>query len=430
MRSPVGNHELRQLEGNPEDLWNRGDALVKLGITMDKTATALTDIADSSECKSEGTDKLAEMAGESAADLAQAAVRYQDTGRAIRTYADALGTATSWISGNQAAVEQAERDYQSAADAQERADRELSSLETVWVWESEPSASERSAAQTAAATAATAASSARSHRDEMWSQFDHTFETWETAYEDAVTGVQKAMDTAGNSDGFWEVLDNALEVLGWVLLALTVIALVIGAPLAGLLGAIIFGLSLLVVALNALKFFAGRGTLSDLLLAGVGLLPFGIGKLLSKGAPALSTVIRGGRSVVTGVIRGALPRPSLFRPTTWATPFRWLLAPGRARTGLPAPDTLVNPFRAIALGDARLVQVQSFLGTMRTSPWHSAAPVQHFVAQTQGAMPALWKQAANVGVWSASFGFDLVQNLAPATGFELEIPGAAEVTIG
>ena len=306
----------------------------------------------------------------------------------------------------------------------------MTSLATASVSAPETSAAETSAADTAASNAATALTSARSERNELWGEFDHVFETWSTAYEDAVTGVQRAMDSADNNDGFWEFLDNALEVLGWVLLALTVIALVIGAPLAGLLGAIILGLSLLVVAINALKFFAGKGSLSDLLLSFVALAPFGIGKLLLKGAPALSSVISGGRSVVTSVIRGGLPRWNLFRPTTWATPFRWLAAPGRARTGLPAPGGFVNPFRSIALGDARLVQVQNFLGTMRTSPWSGSAPVQQFIAGTQSAMPALWKQAVNTGVWSGLTGFDLVQNLSPFTGFEIEIPGANGVTIG
>ena len=94
------------------------------------------------------------------------------------------------------------------------------------------------------------------------------------------------------------------------------------------------------------------------------------------------------------------------------------------------PGPFVNPFRTMALGDARLVQVENFLGTMRESPWGGAAPVQRFIAQTQGAMPALWKQGINVGVWGVSFGFDLTQNLKPVTGFAFEIPSANEVRIG
>jgi len=407
MRSPVGNHELRPLEGRPDDLWTRGDALVKLGQTMATTATSLSDIADSDVFKSQGTDKLAEMAGETADDLAKAAVRYEDTGRAIRTYANALNTAKSWISSNQSAVERAEREYQSAVDAKDDASRELSSLETVRFWETEPSAAELTASENAAANAASALTSAKVERDELWEAFDHTFEAWSEAYEDAVSGIQKAMDTADNNDGFWEFVDNALEVIGWVLVALTLVALVIGAPLAGLLGAIILGLSLLVIGLNALKLATGRGSWLDFGLSLVSLIPFGIGRALSKGTPILSTVVRGGRAATTSAIRTAIPRVSLLRPTTWAKPLHWLAAPWRARGALPAPPILVNPFRSMQLGGARTAQLESFLGTMRSSPWAATAPVEQFISRTSGAMPAAWKQVANTAVWNTFFAWDL-----------------------
>jgi len=429
MRSPVGNHELRQLEGNAQDLWDRGDAWVKLGGVMRTTATSLEDIADSSICKSQGTDKLAEMAEETAGDLAKAAVRYTDTGKAVRTYASALDVAQTWIRNHESEVERAERDYQSAAEHKQSAARELSSLETVWVWESEPSAAELSAAENAAANAASALTTATNHRNDMWEDFDHTFETWSTAYDDAVTGIQKAMDTAGNNDGFWEFVDSALEVLGWVLVALTVIALIIGAPLAGLLAGIILALSVLVLALTALKFATGRATLSDLGLAALSLVPFGIGRLLSKGAPALSAVVRNGRTVVTSTIRAGIPRMRLLRPTTWAKPFRWLAAPSQARGALPRPGMFVNPFRSVTLGDARLVQVENFLGTMRTSPWSSAAPVQQFVATTAAAMPSLGKQAVQTGTWLLFTGLDSAQAGETIFDYNVEIPGLSEVRL-
>ncbi|WP_203582291.1 hypothetical protein [Microbacterium hibisci] len=430
MRSPKG-HELRQLDGNAGDLWTRGDGLVKLGLQMDRTATALADIADSSVHKSQGTDKLAEMADETADDLAKAAVRYEDTGRVLRTYADALSTAQTWIRTNQSSVEQAERDYQSAIDARDSADRELSGIQTVMSWEAEPSASEKSSAETAAHNAAAALTTATNHRDEMWGSFDQVFETWEDAYEDAVSGIQKAMDTAGNNDGFWEFIDNALEVLGWVLLALTVIALIIGAPLAGLLGAIIFGLALLVFALNALKFAFGRATLGDLGLAALSLLPFGIGRVLSKGAPVLSTVIRGGRSVATGVIRSAIPRMQLLRPTTWGKPFQWLAAPFRARAGLPSPGMWTNPLRTMAFGDAKLTQTHTFLGTMAKSPWGQSPAVQQFVANTNASMPNFWIRTANVSVWLGSAGLDTTQAVKTSFGVgpDLTIPGLDQVKL-
>lgn len=429
MRSPVGNHELRQLEGRADDLWSRGDAWVKLGMVMERTATALTDISDSDVCKSQGTEKLAELAGDSADDLSKAAIRYKDTGRAVRTYANALDTAQSWIRTHQSEIESAERSYDSAVDAKRSADRSLASVLAVAAWETEPTAAESSAARDSATDAGAALASAETSRNELWSQFDHVFEVWSEAYDDAVDDIQKAMDSADNNDGFWEFVDSALEVLGWVLVALTVIALVIGAPLAGLLGAVILALSVLVLALTALKFFTGRATLSDLGLAALSLLPFGVGKLLSKGAPVLSTVIRTGRSVTTGVIRAGIPRMQLLRPSTWARPLRWAAAPWQSRAALARPGMFTNPGRTIALHDARLAQVETFLGTMSRSPWGQAPAVQQFVSQTAAAIPSRGKQLVFTAMWLGSFGLDGSQALGGVAGFDVSVPGLDDVRI-
>ena len=71
MRSPQGGHELRQLEGDAEEIWNRGDAWVKLGDVMKHTSAELTAIGDSSIHKSKGTEKLAEITTAAAADTHQ-----------------------------------------------------------------------------------------------------------------------------------------------------------------------------------------------------------------------------------------------------------------------------------------------------------------------------------------------------------------------
>lgn len=154
MQSPNG-HELRQLAGNAADIWQRGDGWVKLADVMESTSTELTAIGDSSVHKSKGTEKLAEMATESAGDLKDASVRYRDTGTTLRTYADALETAQTWIGRNQQSVEDAERSYQTAIDAKADAVRAQESLEHQWPWEDAPSSSELSAAASAVTTAGT-----------------------------------------------------------------------------------------------------------------------------------------------------------------------------------------------------------------------------------------------------------------------------------
>ena len=388
MRSPFTQNELRPLEGQPTTIWDDGDAFVTLAGTMSDTADLLTEIGDSSVHKSKGTDKLGELAKASSGDLSDAAVRYEGTGKALRTYADALRTAQNWLDLHLEEVRQAENDYQDALEAKETADRKVSSLEHQWPWEDEPTQTEKDAATGAADVAAGSLSAAETERNTQWRAFDHVFGTWSDAYDDAVAGVQKAMDTADNGDGFWGFVDDLLTVISVVLIVLTVVALIIGAPFTGLLAGIILGLTVLSLGLTLLKYADGRATLTEVGIAAVSLLPFGIGKLLSKGAPALGSVIKGGRGVVTSVIRSGLPRMRLFHPSTWGKPFQWVAAPFRSMHNLPRPGMFVNPLKSIVNGGPEAQQIQRFLTTMNGSRWGSNPAVQNFITGTASQLPS------------------------------------------
>lgn len=409
MRSPEGNHELRQLAGRPDDIWQRGDDWVKLAGVMERTSVELGAIGDSSVHKSKGTEKLGEKAAENEDDLYNAAQRYRDTGTVLRTYANALDTAQRWLTNNMASVEQAETAYQSAVDAKADAVSSEKDLKNTWPWEEDASASELSAAATAVTNANTSLTNATTTRDERWGEFDQVFETWEDAYDAAVTGIQKAMDTSGTNDGFWEAVDTLLDVIGVVLIVLTVIALIIGAPFTGLLALVITGLTLLVVGLTLLKFAFGRATLTDVALALVGLLPLGIGRVLTKGIPTLAAVVSGGRGVVTQAIRAGLPRLSLLRPTTWATPIRSAFAPVRSWLSLPRPGALVNPFRSLGMGgETGVVQIQTFLNTMRSSQWAANPGVQNFITATTGQLPSGLQRLGLVANWTVPLAWDVL----------------------
>lgn len=424
MRSPEGNHELRELKGNASDIWDRGDAWVTLGEQMESTATELRAIGDSDVHKSKGTDKLAEIAGDSAGDLEKASIRYIETGKVLRTYGNALDVAASWINPRVETIENAEHAYQEAKQAKEDAQSDLDGLDSTMPWEDEPTDADRTKADDALTTAGQELTTAASTRDELWTTFDSKFETWSEAYDDAVDGIQKAMDSADNNDGFWEFVDTLLTVLTIVLIVLSVIALIIGAPLFGILGMIILGLTLLSIGLTALKFFTGRATLSEMLWSLAGLLPFGAGKLL-RGAPALGALLRGGRGVVATAIRSALPRVSLFRPSTWGTPIRWLMAGRTARLALPRPGMLVNPFKALVSGGPEAIQAQRFLTTMAESPWGTADNVAGFITQNLGKMPGLGEKLANMGLWFADNGL----NVTDLLDLQPDIPGAKDVRI-
>lgn len=423
MRSPEGNHELRQLEGTAADLWSRGDGWVKLADVMEHTSGELTDIGDSSVHKSKGTEKLGEKAAESADDLLAASVRYRETGKVLRTYANALDVAQNWLTRNLESVEQAERDYQSAVDAKADAVNAQNNLDNNWPWEDEPTAADKTAAKDAVDDAASSLTSAKSTRDQLWTEFDQVFETWEDAYENAVAGIQRAMDTAKNNDGFWEAIDTLLTVISIVLVVLSVIALIIGAPLTGLLGLVILGLSLLVVGLTLLQFAFGQATLSDVIWSLVSLVPFGLAGRLARGVPSLAQAVSGGRGVVTAAIRSGLPRVSLLRPTTWSSPLRSLVAPVRSWIALPKPGMFVNPFRSLPMGGAEAVQVQRFLETMRGSQWANNPGVQNFIRTTAGSLPNQGRQWINAGVWTTFF----VNDVSDVAGVRPDIPYLQDV---
>ena len=314
MRSPNTGHELRQLEGTASDIVTRAEALKTLATTMETTATQLKNIGDSSIHKSKGTDKLAEMASETHADLSDAAVRYKGTGDSLAVYGEALDVAQTWLRTNMNSVEGAENAYQTAlADKADADEAEWFASMRATGSDDEADARAATRAGDTADDASDALAAAEAERTEMWKAFDSVFETWSDAYDDAVDGIENAIETADNNDGFWEFVDDLLDVIAIVLVVLSIIALVIGAPLTGLLAGIIFALAAASFLLTALKFAYGRASLSDLAWSAVGLLPFGVGKILSRGVPTLATVVQGGRGAVTAAIRASLPRVSLLR---------------------------------------------------------------------------------------------------------------------
>ncbi len=428
MKSPNTGHTLRQLEGNAADIVSRGESLKTLATTMETTATHLKNIGNSSIHKSKGTDKLAEMANETHGDLSDAAVRYRGTGKSLATYGDALDTAQTWLRSNIDDVESAENAYQAALDAKADADwAETLAATRASSADPEDDAASRAAtrAEDAADDAATSLTSAKTHRDEMWKAFDDVFDTWSDAYDDAVDGIENAIESADNNDGFWEFVDDLLDVIAIVLVVLSIIALIIGAPLTGLLGIILLVLAAASLLLTLLQFAYGRASLSDVAWSAVGLLPFGVGKILSRGVPALGSVVQGGRGAVTAAIRAGLPRVALLRPGTWATPIRSLFAPVRSWLALPKPGMLTNPLTAIRLGGSETAQVSTFLNTVRNSPWASNPGVQQFVSSTAASLPGGIRQGANVITWG---GFSLVDGLGLADA-QPEIPGLRDVRV-
>ena len=111
---------------------------------------------------------------------------------------------------------------------------------------------------------------------EEWNQaageYDTLVSTWEFAYDQAANGISR--DMAGkirNPHWFWDFVDGLQTALGWAALFAGVLALIAGGPfvaLAAVLGAVIF-------SVTALQYVFGEASLSDMLWATAGIVPFG-----------------------------------------------------------------------------------------------------------------------------------------------------------
>lgn len=413
-----GGHELRHLEGRPEDIHTRGAYLVEVGESMKTTATMLTKISQGTAQIAESVDKIREIAGDIDQDLRAAGVRYEMTGDTLKTYATALSAAQNVIDPIIDDIEQAHADLEAARDARDDAEGELNGLNRVWVWEEEPTEAELTAARGELSSARTAVTGKETALNELWTTFDQAFGEWETAYEEAVKGVQSAMDTADNNDGGWEILDNVLDVAGWVVIGLGLLALVITGPIGLVITALAVALSAAILVAQIVKVANGRGSWTDVAVAAIGLLTFGAGgaltRLAGKGAPAVSTLISSGRGVVYQSVRATLPRFSLLHP--FRSIGAWWTARSITNAGTKIP-LLQNPLNAIRFGD-EFGQYATFLGRVEKNFSHFPAVTQWLTNTGRAALPGSGYQVGFTGLWGGGLGIDLSNNFGAFDGLK------------
>lgn len=273
--SPDNNHPLVVLEGDHGDIWTRGDQLVTLGETMDKTATSLKKISDGETQISEAIDTLREAAGEVHSDLTKAALRYSGTGKVLRTYAHALSTGQTKMTPLVTQIEEKHAAVQAAVAEENDAQGKVNDYGRTWAWEDEPTDAQKDAADTALSEASSARSSLEGDLDDLWISYDQHFETWQDAYDTAVNGVESAIEAADNNDNWFDdALDMFVDLLGWVIVALVIVALFVAAPLAAVLMAVVAVLTVISLLSHLYLLTKGRATWTDIAFDVIGLIPF------------------------------------------------------------------------------------------------------------------------------------------------------------
>lgn len=282
LRSHAG-HRVEVLAGDPGDILDRAEAIEQLAAQMEGAAIVLSDLASGAEeQKGRSIERVRQEVGDVHEELARAADRYGPTGRVLRTYGRALDDAQVAM---RRIVDQAEQ----ARLALERRQSELIAARAA-VADFEPADDDSSSAGTADRLADDARDAwllvdgARDELDAALTAYDREFDTWESAYEDALRGIGEATkgnvtdDWTDNLAGVVEVVLVVLQVAGVIL---AIAALVIGGPLFAAIAAIAGVLALLGTLYLAWK---GRRGGADIAWAVVGVLPFGkLGKLFQSG---------------------------------------------------------------------------------------------------------------------------------------------------
>lgn len=263
--SPAGR-QIQAVEGNPDDIVERGEAITTLGAQMRSSAELLRTIdSRASEQQGQAIDKLKERIGSSCDTLFQAAALYEPVGPVVSAYGNAL------------------------AFVKPRIDAHADECERLWVAFSslpgeveprgtggflEPEAGSPEADAQAADDEAKRIAYAAWRAEAV--EFDDDVDTWEQAFDDAVEGFTEGVAGAIEDSEWRSFLGFASQALGWAALIVGVAALIIGGPILAVLALAVGVLALAVTIAQAVE---GDKNGWDVALAVVGILP--VGKLSS-----------------------------------------------------------------------------------------------------------------------------------------------------
>lgn len=290
-RTPTaGKHyEILEITGDAYAIERRALEIESLGEQMLAAADILDKVALGAECRGESLDKLAEVAEDVKGDLRKAGDRYYPSGTVLVEYARALDGVQTTLAGLMPAIETAWSQYE-AVKGQFAADSQL------------PPPAEGESAEDRTSQGDVEA------KYEAWKDqavlYEGAYDTWWTAYENARKGIKDANDN-GVEDSWLDdalpVLDALGKALSYAGIVLAVAACIVGGPF--ILAAALVGLAAL--AVTAARYAGGRATVGDILMAAVGVFPFGKAFALAKGlkaTPTLATLGRGLRAMGGDVV--------------------------------------------------------------------------------------------------------------------------------
>ncbi len=269
-QSPRGRRIIR-LVGDPDEIMARGTEIELLGGQMRDAADVLKDIktrADDQQGKA--IESLRETIGDSYETLYEAADLYEPVGPVIHKYGSELDGVQTSINNHADRCRELWTAYYNAPG-------------TIHPDAPEPEEGSEEESDNQAKQAAY----------DAWKEeadlFDSDYDTWETAFDEAVNNITDEMSGA-IEDGFWRsFLDIAGKVLGWAGLILGIAALIVTGPIAGIIAAAAAVVGVLALLVTIAQMGMGDAGWGDFAWAVVGILPIGkLGKLFKGGEGMLS----------------------------------------------------------------------------------------------------------------------------------------------
>lgn len=291
MESSPKGREIDYVEGSPDGIIERGEAIKTLGDKMLHSADVLEGVKsralEHGGQQGKAIEKLREAIGDSYTTLREAGELYQPVGPVISAYGNALDSVQPSI---KAAVDDSRDLWDTYASLPGSVDPRGAGG---WFQPDEGSPEAELQAEEDAAKKA-----AYDAWEERAGDFDAHYDTWEDAFDLAVSGVSDEL-SGSIKDGFWDnigpVVDFLKNVVDIAALIVGVVALFAGGWVLALAAVLAFA----ALALTAAQYARGAASLSDMMWAGVGVLPFGKLTNLSKLA-AVRTVARNSDELARG----------------------------------------------------------------------------------------------------------------------------------
>lgn len=289
--SPEKQLHIERVEGNPEDIVERGQKIEALGQQMIDTAEILrrikTEVMGDGGQKGKAIDALKETIGDAYKTLDKAGDLYQPVGPVITAYGEALAeckeiinTAASECQTKWNAYTAAGGDKDGPTDPAEIVDFSV----LAGAGDGEPTFLQKQRAE-----ANEKAALLYGQWETVAREWEGGYDTWENAFNDAVRDIKGELKDA-IKDSFWSTLADFLEIAA---LVIGIAALIIGGPLMAAL-ALAVGVALLAVTIMAK--INGERSGTDIAFAVIGVVPFtkitSLTKLANVGAGSTKTVLK------------------------------------------------------------------------------------------------------------------------------------------